>query len=49
MENDFQAVVAAIFYQYSIIEKIKLYRPPDDRCAHKVIDVAAAPYATRAR
>jgi hypothetical protein len=49
MENDFQAVVAAIFYQYSIIEKIKLYRPPGGRWDNKVIDDAAAPYAARAR
>jgi hypothetical protein len=48
MQSDCQAVVAAIFYQYSIIEKIKLYRPPGGRFAHKVIDVAAAPYAARA-
>jgi len=48
MLNDCQAVVSAILYQYSTIEKIKLYRPPGGRFAHKVIDVAAAPYATRA-
>jgi len=48
MLNDCQAVVAAIFYQYSIIEKIKLYRPAGGRFAHKVIDDAAAPCA-RAR
>jgi len=48
MQSDCQAVVTAIFYQYSTIEKIKLYRPTDGHCDHKVIDDAAAPYAARA-